>query len=123
MDLLDRLGVEHPVFQAGMGGGISGAELAGAVSRAGGLGTVGILPPAVFAAELARARELAEGRPVSANLLLPFTKRGHVHACIEQRVAAVSLFFGFDRDAVAALRGAGIAVLHQVGTVDRKSVV
>src|SRR5215217_125805 len=43
-ELLDRLSLEHPVVQAGMGGGIATAELAAAVSNAGGLGTVGILP-------------------------------------------------------------------------------
>ena len=39
MLLFDRLGVELPVVQAGMGGGISRHELAAAVSEAGGLGT------------------------------------------------------------------------------------
>ena len=65
MDLLDRLEIEHPVVQAGMGGGVAGSSLAGAVSRAGGLGTVGILPPDVLGApSCARARERADGRPV-----------------------------------------------------------
>lgn len=118
MDLLDRIGIDVPVLQAGMGGGIAGAKLAGAVSRAGGLGTVGILPPEPFAAELRRAREASDGRPVSANLLLPFTRRGHVEACVATGVGSVSLFFGFDRRLVAALRDEGIVVLHQVGTVD-----
>jgi NAD(P)H-dependent flavin oxidoreductase YrpB (nitropropane dioxygenase family) len=118
MDLLDRLSLEVPVVQAGMGGGIAGAELAAAVSCAGGLGTVGISGPKAFAAELRRARELAGGRPVSANLLLPYTRRAHVRACIEAGVGSVSLFFGFDRRVVDELRAAGIAVLHQVGTVD-----
>ena len=118
MDLLDRLGLDVPVVQAGMGGGIAGAKLAGAVSRAGGLGTVGLLPPEPFAAELRRARESADGRPVSANLLLPFARRAHVEACIAAGVGSVSLFFGFDARVVAALREAGIAVLHQVGTVE-----
>ena len=118
MDLLDRLGIDLPVVQAGMGGGVAGAKLAAAVSRAGGLGTVGLLPPGPFEAELRRAREAADGRPVSANLLLPFTRRGHVEACVEAGIGSVSLFFGFDRRVVAALRDAGIVVLHQVGTVE-----
>jgi NAD(P)H-dependent flavin oxidoreductase YrpB (nitropropane dioxygenase family) len=117
-DICDLLQIEHPVVQAGMGGGISGAALAGAVSAAGGLGTVGIAPPEVFAAELRRVAEIAGGRPVSANLLMPFARRAHVRACVEARVAAVSLFFGFDRRAVAELHDAGIVVMHQVGTVE-----
>ena len=47
--LLERLGVELPVVQAGMGGGLAGHELAAAVSAAGGLGTIGILAPATCA--------------------------------------------------------------------------
>jgi Nitronate monooxygenase len=43
--LLERLGVEMPVVQGGMGGGLSGHRLAAAVSAAGGLGTIGILDP------------------------------------------------------------------------------
>ena len=43
--LLERLGVELPIVQAGMGGGLARHELAAAVSAAGGLGTIGILAP------------------------------------------------------------------------------
>ena len=45
MSLAERVQLEHPVVQAGMGGGIADGRLAGAVSAAGGLGTVGIFPP------------------------------------------------------------------------------
>jgi nitronate monooxygenase len=117
-ELLDRLGIEHPVVQAGMGGGIAGAELAGAVSAAGGLGTVGILGPAAMREELRRAREIAGGRPVAANLLVPFTRRSHVEAVAEGGASVCVLFFGFDRRLVAALRGRGLLVLHQVGSAD-----
>ena len=77
--LLERLGVERPVVQAGMGGGLSGARLAAAVSEAGGLGTIGILPPGALRAELAAARERTS-RPIAANLLLPFARRAHAEA-------------------------------------------
>jgi NAD(P)H-dependent flavin oxidoreductase YrpB (nitropropane dioxygenase family) len=117
--LLERLGVAHPVVQAGMGGGIAGADLAGAVSGAGGLGTVGILDPDRMREELWRARGVAgEGRPVAANLLVPFTRRAHVEAVAEGGAAACVLFFGFDRALVAALREQGIVVLHQVGSAE-----
>ena len=115
MDLLDRLALEQPVVQAGLGGGIARAELAGAVSAAGGLGTIGIMPPGKLAREIQVARELAPGRPLAVNLLLPFTNRGHVRACIDERVDAVVVFFGYAPEAVAALRAAGILVIHQVG--------
>jgi NAD(P)H-dependent flavin oxidoreductase YrpB (nitropropane dioxygenase family) len=120
MNLLDRLGLERPVVQAGMGGGLAGAELAGAVSAAGGLGTVGLLPdPHRFAAELLRARALAGGRPIAANLLLPFTRTRHVAACVDASVDAVVLFGGSAPGHVARLRRAGILVLQQVGTPEQ----
>ena len=36
MDVLDRLRLDVPVAQAGMGGGLAGPELASAVAAAGG---------------------------------------------------------------------------------------
>jgi NAD(P)H-dependent flavin oxidoreductase YrpB (nitropropane dioxygenase family) len=119
-DACDLLRIERPVIQAGMGGGLSRAELAGAVSAAGGLGTVGIMvEPNRFAAELRRTRELAGGSPFAANLLFPVLRRAHVDACIREHVPVVALFFGFDRHVVETLHAAGCTVLHQVGTVDQ----
>jgi nitronate monooxygenase len=79
---LERLGVELPVVQAGMGGGLAGHELAAAVSAAGGLGTIGILPAAGLRAEVAAARRLTD-RPLAVNLLLPFARSGHFEAASE----------------------------------------
>jgi nitronate monooxygenase len=72
--LLERLGVERPVVQAGMGGGVSRHELAAAVSDAGGLGTIAVAGRARIAAEVAAARALT-GRPIAVNVLLPFVRR------------------------------------------------
>lgn len=115
-DLLERLGVEVPVVQAGMGGGAAGAELAGAVSAAGALGTVGIMAPPAFGEALAEARRIAAGRPVSANLLRPFVRRAHVEACIARRVAVVVFHDGWPQRWVRMLRDAGIPVLATVGS-------
>jgi nitronate monooxygenase len=115
-DARDRLGIEHAVVQAALGGGVARAELAGAVSAAGGLGTVGMTASEVYRREIRRTRELAGGKPFAANLLLPVVSRAHVEACLEERVPVVSLFFGFDAGMVQALHGAGSLVLHQIGT-------
>src|SRR3954451_13213413 len=80
VDLLDRLSLDVPVCQAGMGGGLAGAELAGAVASAGGLGTLGILPADSLRRGIDAARERAGGRPVAVNLLLPFARRAHFEA-------------------------------------------
>jgi nitronate monooxygenase len=77
---LERLGIELPVVQAGMGGGIARHELAAAVSEAGALGTIGFTDD--LEAELAAARQLT-GRPVAINLLLPFARRGHFRAAAQ----------------------------------------
>src|SRR3954467_4460996 len=72
--LLERLGVELPVVQAGMGGGLSRHELAAAVSEAGGLGAIAVNGPEAIRRELAAARALT-GRPLAVNVLLPFARR------------------------------------------------
>jgi nitronate monooxygenase len=116
MDILDRLGLEHPLFQAGLGGALSTADLAAAVSDAGALGTIGIRSPGRMFEELQRAHSLAPRKPIAVNLLLPFTRGRHVAACIEGQAAAAVLFFGFDREIVDRFHASGIVVFHQVGT-------
>jgi nitronate monooxygenase len=70
--LCDLLGVRHPLVLAPMAGGPSTAELAAAVSRAGGLGTIGAsgMAPQALADAVRRARELAAGAPIGVNVLL-----------------------------------------------------
>jgi NAD(P)H-dependent flavin oxidoreductase YrpB (nitropropane dioxygenase family) len=117
VDLLDRVGLEHPVAQAGMGGGVVDAALAGAVSAAGALGTIGLLSPRAMHREIGRARELAPGRPVAANLLVPFTHAAHVAACIDAGAALVVFHGGSGQRWFETLRTAGIPVLCTVGSV------
>jgi nitronate monooxygenase len=116
VDLRDRLGLDIPVVQAGMGGGAARGELAGAVSAAGALGTVGIMSPKAFAAALQTAHQLAPGRPVAANLLTPFARRAHIEACIAESAALVVFHGGLGNRWFADLRGAGIPVLCTVGS-------
>lgn len=65
-----------PIFQAGMGGGTAGHELAAAVSEGGGLGTIGMLDPIPLRGELLAVRKLT-CKPVAVNLLLLFARHGH----------------------------------------------
>jgi NAD(P)H-dependent flavin oxidoreductase YrpB (nitropropane dioxygenase family) len=115
-DSLERLGLERPLVQAGMGGGVAGGDLAGAVSAAGALGTVGMMAPAAFAAALDRARERAPGRPVAANLLVPFIRSAHVRACLQAKVALVVLHGGLSVGWTSRLRQGGATVFVTVGT-------
>lgn len=106
--LLERLGVELPVVQAGMGGGISRHELAAAVSEAGGLGTIAVNGAAAIRRELAAARALT-GRPLAVNVLLPFARRQWFEAAAAADV--VVTFWGRPRRRTAG------AWLHQCGSV------
>ena len=119
MDFLDRVGLEHPVVQAGMGGGVVGADLAGAVSAAGALGTIGTMPATTFGAQLVAARDRADGRPVAANLLVPFARPAHVRACVAGGAALVVFHGGIGRRWFAALRQAGVLVFSTVGSVEQ----
>lgn len=107
--LCERLGIELPILQAGMGGGIARHELAVAVTDAGGLGTIAILEPGILARELAAARRLT-GKPLAINLLLPFATRAHWEVAREADV--VVTFWGAPR------RRTPRAWLHQCGSVD-----
>jgi nitronate monooxygenase len=84
-DLLSRLGVERPVLQAGMGGGLATSALAVAVSDAGGLGTIGLLPPDALRAEIAAARSQTP-KPLAVNLIVPFARRAHWEVASEADV-------------------------------------
>jgi nitronate monooxygenase len=107
--LLERIGVELPVVQAGMGGGLAGSGLAAAVSEAGGLGTIGILGPDELREEIAAARRLTE-RPVAVNLLLVLARPGHFEAA--EQADVVVTFWGRPRR-----RTSGVWI-HQVGSVE-----
>ncbi|MGL4543842.1 MAG: nitronate monooxygenase, partial [Polymorphobacter sp.] len=57
--ICDLLGVEHPVLLAGMGG-VSYAEIAAAVSNAGGFGSLGMAgcPPAMIRDQMRAVKAL-----------------------------------------------------------------
>jgi nitronate monooxygenase len=67
--LLHRLGIEHPVIQAPMGGGPSTPELVAAVSNAGGLGSLGAayLTPDQITEAIRKIKSLTD-KPFNVNL-------------------------------------------------------
>jgi NAD(P)H-dependent flavin oxidoreductase YrpB (nitropropane dioxygenase family) len=108
-DLLKRIGVNLPVVQAGMAGGVSGYELAAAVSEAGGLGTVCLHYSADRLAREIRAARERTPEPLAVNLLLPFTSRRHAEVSAQADV--VVTFWGKPE------RPNERPWLHQVGSV------
>src|SRR5688572_502318 len=107
--LLERLGLERPVVQAGMGGGLSGHELAASVSAAGGLGTIGFLGAEDLREQVASARRATDG-PIAVNLLLPFARTEHFDAADDADV--VVTFWGAPRRRTAR------PWIHQCGSVE-----
>ena len=104
---LERIGLELPLVQAGMGGGLADHRLAAAVSEAGGLGTIGILGPDQLHVEIAAARRLT-GRPIAVNLLLVLARSAHFEAADHADV--VVTFWGKPR------RRTSRTWIHQVGS-------
>jgi NAD(P)H-dependent flavin oxidoreductase YrpB (nitropropane dioxygenase family) len=107
VSILERLGVELPVVQAGMGGGLSRHELAAAVSEAGGLGTIAVNGAAAIRRELSAARALT-GAPLAVNVLLPFARRDWFDVAAE--ADALVTFWGKPR------RRTGGVWMHQCGS-------
>jgi NAD(P)H-dependent flavin oxidoreductase YrpB (nitropropane dioxygenase family) len=116
LDILDRLCLDVPVGQAGMGGGLADGPLAAAVAKAGGLGTLGLASPSQLRTAINHVRAEAPGRAVAVNLLMHFARRSHVAVCVDERVDVVVVAFGGDREIVERLRDAGIFVFVMVGT-------
>jgi nitronate monooxygenase len=108
VSILERLGAESPVVQAGLGGGLSRHELAVAVSEAGGLGTIAVNGSEAIERELAAARSLT-ARPIAVNLLLPFARRSWFEAA--SRADVVVTFWGSPK------RRTGGTWIHQCGSV------
>lgn len=110
MSLVERLGLDVPVVGAGLGGGLSTADLTTAIGRAGGLGQVGMAPVERMREEVRRHRDAGDAGPVAVNLLLPFARRAHWE--MAGLADLVVTFWGPPRR-----RSAGPWV-HQCGSVD-----
>jgi nitronate monooxygenase len=110
--------VELPIMLAGMGT-IALADLAAAVSEAGGMGTVGLagLSPEGIYNELAAARQLTK-MPLACNQLIPFLGPGVAEAIAAAPVDAVTLFWGEPAEHVGRYKAAGKKVIWQCGSAD-----
>lgn len=119
MDIADRLKLDVPIAQAGMGGGLAGAQLAAAVAKAGALGTLGLASPSQLRSGIEEVRAEAPDRAVAVNLLMHFVRRSHVDVCVDARIDVAVIAFGGDRSIVERLHDAGIFVFVMVGTEEQ----
>lgn len=121
--ITEMFGIEHPIIQGGMHF-VGFAELAAAVSNAGGLGIITGLTqksPADLANEIARCRDMTD-KPFGVNLtFLPVVNApdypGMVKAIIDGGVKVVETAGNNPSEYLPALQDAGIKVIHKCTTV------
>jgi nitronate monooxygenase len=121
--ITELFGIEHPIIQGGMHF-VGFAELAAAVSNAGGLGIITALTlqtPELLAKEIARCREMTD-KPFGVNLtFLPaFSKPPYpeyIRAIIEGGVKIVETAGRNPEPFMPYLKAAGIKVIHKCTSV------
>ncbi len=121
--ITEMFGIQHPIIQGGMHF-VGFAELAAAVSNAGGLGIITGLTqrtPELLAQEIARCREMTS-KPFGVNLtFLPVLTApdypGYIRAIIEGGVKVVETAGNNPQKWLPALHEAGIKVIHKCTSV------
>ena len=121
--ITEMFGIEHPIIQGGMHW-VGFAEMAAAVSNAGGLGIITALTqrtPADLANEIARCRDMTD-KPFGVNLTFlpsvnPPDYPGYIKAIIDGGVKAVETAGNNPVQVLPALKDAGIKVIHKCTAV------
>lgn len=121
--ITELFGIEHPIIQGGMHY-VGFAELAAAVSNAGGLGIITGLTqktPELLAKEIAKCREMTD-KPFGVNLTFlptfatpPYPE--YIQAIIEGGVKAVETAGRNPEKYLPQMKGAGIKVIHKCTSV------
>jgi NADH:quinone reductase (non-electrogenic) len=121
--ITELFGIEHPIIQGGMHF-VGFAEMASAVSNAGGLGIITGLTqrtPEALAAEIAKCRSMTD-KPFGVNLTFlpsvnPPDYPGYVKAIIDGGVKVVETAGNNPQQWLPALKEAGIKVIHKCTSV------
>jgi nitronate monooxygenase len=121
--ITELFGIQHPIIQGGMHY-VGFAELAAAVSNAGGLGIITGLTqktPELLAKEIARCREMTD-KPFGVNLTFlptfaqpPYPE--YIQAIVEGGVKAVETAGRSPEQYMQQLKAAGIKVIHKCTSV------
>jgi nitronate monooxygenase len=121
--ITELLGIEHPIIQGGMHH-VGLAEMAAAVSNAGGLGIITGLTqgtPEKLAAEIARCKTMTD-KPIGVNItflpsMTPPDYPGLIQAVIDGGVKIVETAGNNPAPYMPALKEAGIKVIHKCTAV------
>ena len=112
------LNIKYPIFQGGMAW-IGTAELASAVSNAGGLGIIGAghMPPDILRAEIQKCKGWTD-KPFGVNIMLmsPFVKEV-MQVVIDERVPVITTGAGNPGEYMPALKEIGTKVIPVVASV------
>lgn len=122
--ICELLEIEHPIIGAPMSGAAT-AELAAAVSEAGGLGLIGAgaNSPDWLRGQIRAVRDRTD-RPFGVGFISSFPGFSElVQVALEERVAVVSHSFADPTPYIAAAHAAGIRVLAQVQKVSHARIV
>lgn len=116
--LCDLLGIKYPLIQGGMAW-VATAELAAAVSEAGGLGIIGAgNAPGEFVRQQIRKAKTLTNKPFGVNVyyISPFVE-DVIQVILEEKVAVITTGAGNPGKHIAKLKEAGIKVIPVVSAV------
>jgi NAD(P)H-dependent flavin oxidoreductase YrpB (nitropropane dioxygenase family) len=121
--ITDMFGIEHPIIQGGMHF-VGLAEMAAAVSNAGGLGIITGLTqrtPEALAKEIARCHDMT-GKPFGVNLtflpaMTPPDYPGYIRAIVEGGIKIVETAGNNPQKWLPALKEAGIKIIHKCTSI------
>jgi nitronate monooxygenase len=121
--ICDLLGIAHPILSAPMAG-TAGADLAAAVSAAGGLGIIGAtrLAPEALRAQIRSVRERTD-RPFGVGFISAAPDTVTLMAVVlEERVPVITHSFADPTPYVGPIHTAGLKIVAQVQTVAQAKV-
>ena len=116
--ICELLNIKYPIIQGGMAW-VATAELAAAVTNAGGLGLIGAghMPPDALRKEIRRAKELTtKVFGVNVMLMSPFVKEV-MQVVVDEKVQVVTTGAGNPGEYIPALKGIGARIIPVVASV------
>lgn len=117
-NICELLNIEYPIFQGAMAW-IADGQLAGHVSKAGGLGIIagGGMPAELLRKEIKTVKSITD-KPFAVNLMLMMDEvEAQVEICIEEKVPVVTTGAGNPAPYMEKLKNAGIKVIPVVPSV------
>jgi len=120
--ITELLGIEYPIIQGALGGGLSRAELVSAVSNAGGLGMITSLNYATaegLREEIKETRRLTD-KPFAVNVTLlptmrPVNYEEYIAAALDEEVRIFETSGRSPEPYMKMVKDAGAIIMHKVG--------